>query len=190
MSREFPDLLNPWKAADGRRTFEGTMPLTRMQRLIPLLAPVGEPGLSGDDQVRVTWGDAQFRADFAYDAQSNVTVEVWVEAELPLICQRTLRPYIEPVRRHSVLAVVENVAEQERLPDHYDPVWVEHGQLALLDVVEDELLLAVPDVPRDPAAPEVQSSTDRDEQAGETVDQSVKRPFAELSTLIQKRNRN
>jgi len=191
MSREFPDLLNPWKAADGRRTFEGTMPLTRMQRLIPLLAPVGEPGQADDGRVEVIWGDARFRADFAYDAQGYVTVELSVEAELPLVCQRTLRPYIERVRRHSVLAVVENLAEQDELPDHYEPVWAEHGQLALLDLVEDELLLGVPDVPRDPDAPEVQSAADDDgTQTAAADDESVRRPFAGLGALIGKKDRN
>src|SRR5210317_1678587 len=94
MSREFPDLLNPWKAADGRRTFEGTMPLARMQRLLPLLAPrqaEGGASTSADavTDAPVAWNDAWFRADFAHDGQGNVTVELWVEAELTLVCQRS-----------------------------------------------------------------------------------------------------
>ena len=187
MSREFPDLLNPWKAADGRRTFEGTMPLARMQRLLPLLArpaeAAGEPGPG--------WVDARFRADFAHDAQGYVTIELWVEADLPLVCQRSLRPYLEPVRRHSLLAVVESLAEQERLPDHYDPVLVEHGRLALVELVEDELLLGVPQVPRNPAVKEVDLSTDGGHSARPARQtEPVQRPFEGLAGLLRKRDRD
>ncbi|MFC1605744.1 DUF177 domain-containing protein [Pseudomonadota bacterium] len=178
MSREFPDLLNPWKAADGRRTFEGTMPLRRMRRLHELLAPQDGSG--------VAWQDPWFRADFGHDSQGNVTVELWVEAELPLICQRSLRPYLEPVKRHSLLAVVESVEEQELLPEDYEPVLVEQGHMALLEVVEDELLLAVPQVPRNPGVAEVDLSTDGAAPAEPTTE-PTRRPFEGLAGLLKQR---
>lgn len=163
------------------------MPLARMQRLVPLLAPpAGGAGESG-----VGRADARFRADFAHDAQGYVTIELWVEAELPLICQRSLRPYLEPVKRHSLLAVVESLAEQEQVPEHYDPVLVEHGRLALLELVEDELLLGVPQVPRDPAAQEVHLSTDGSADGGPATQavEPTRRPFEELAGLLRKRDR-
>jgi len=192
MSREFPDLLNPWKAADGRRTFEGTMPLARMQRLVPLLAPRADAsGAVKSAEPVAVWADARFRADFAHDAQGNVTVELWVEAELPLICQRSLRPYLEPVKRHSLLAVVESVEAQERLPAHYEPVLVEQGRMALLDLVEDELLLGVPQVPRDPAVKEVDLSTDDAGSAEATeATEPTQRPFEGLAGLLRKREQD
>jgi uncharacterized protein len=192
MSREFPDLLNPWKAADGHRTFEGTMPLERMHRLVPLLAPrSGGPDGGEPEETGPAWPDARFRADFEHDAQGNVTVELWVDAELPLICQRSLRPYLEPVKRHSLLAVVESVEAQESLPEHYEPVLVEHGRLALLDLVEDELLLGVPQVPRNPAVNEVDLSTDGGHSARPARQtEPVQRPFEGLAGLLRKRDRD
>jgi uncharacterized protein len=193
MSREFPDLLNPWKAADGRRTFEGTMPLARMQRLLPLLAPRqaegGEsPSADAVTDAPVAWNDVWFRADFAHDGQGNVTVELWVEAELPLVCQRSLRPYLQPVKRHSLLAVVERLEDQELLPEHYEPVLVEHNQLAMLDLVEDELLLGVPQIPRAPGVPERDVSTDEDgADPVEEPDEPTRRPFEGLAGLLKKR---
>jgi len=183
MSREFPDLLNPWKAADGRRTFQGTMPLQRMRRLVELLAPQDRPLEPG--AAEIGWKDPWFRADFAHDAQGNVTIELWVEAELPLICQRSLRPYLERVKRHSLLAVVENAEDQERLPEDYEPVLVEQGHMALLEVVEDELLLAVPQVPRDPTVAEVNLSTDGSGPA-EVTSEPLRRPFEGLADLLKK----
>jgi uncharacterized protein len=193
MSREFPDLLNPWKAADGCRTFEGTMPLAWMKRLAPMLAPrTGNPD-GGESAPHsgasvVAWADAQFRADFAHDGQGYVTVELWVEAELPLVCQRSLQPYLEPVKRHSLLAVVEDIAEQDLLPDHYEPVLVEQGHLALLDLVEDELLLGVPQVPRNPEATATDLSTDdADGSPAGTAAEPTQRPFEALASLLEKR---
>jgi len=192
MSREFPDLLNPWKAADGRRTFEGTMPLQRMHRLASLLAPGAATaddaeGASPQEASAVPWMPVRFRADFAHDGQGYTTVELWVEAELPLVCQRSLRAYLEPVKRHSLLAVVERAEEQDLLPEHYEPVLVEDGRLALLELVEDELLLAVPEGPKDPAVDEVELSTDTAaETYGRAEGGPTRRPFEGLAELLKK----
>ena len=168
------------------------MPLERMHRLVPLLAPRpdGPDGVEAEE-TGLAWPDARFRADFEHDAQGNVTVELWVEAELPLICQRSLRPYFEPVKRHSLLAVVESIEAQESLPEHYEPVLVEHGRLALLDLVEDELLLGVPQVPRDPAVKAVDLSTDSGHGAGAPQEaEPLQRPFEGLAGLLRKRDRD
>jgi uncharacterized protein len=113
-------------------------------------------------------------------------VELWVEAELPLVCQRSLQPYLEPVKRHSLLAVVASIEEQELLPEHYEPVLVEQGRMALLEVVEDELLLAVPQVPRDPAVAEVDLSTDGAAAPAESKAEPTRRPFEGLASLLKK----
>ena len=170
------------------------MPLQRMRRLASLLAPREMPGPAtsdggADEAAGIPWNDVRFRADFAHDGQGYTTVELWVEAELPLVCQRSLRPYLEPVKRHTVLAVVEQAEDQDLLPEHYEPVLVEEGRMALLDVVEDELLLAVPEVPKNPAVAEVEVSTDkatgaaRGDQVGPT-----QRPFEGLAELLKKTN--
>ena len=173
MSREFPDFVDPWKAADGKRTFEGTMPLQRMRRLAPLLAT----GTSGPD--------VRFSARFGHDRQGMVRIRLEVEAELPLLCQRSLEPYLEQVQRHSSLTVIETVDEQGDLPDDAEPVLVEDRRLALLDLVEEELLLAVPQVPRNPDLAAVDMSTDgapaETTGAGEA---ETHRPFAGLAGLM------
>ena len=174
MSREFPDIVNPWKAAEGKRTFQGTMPLKRMKRLSALLAEGPE------------WPDAGFSASFAYDEQGTVTIDLQVNAQLPLLCQRSLAPYLENVERSSTLAVIENMAEQELIPGNYDPVLVEHGRMALLDLVEDELLLAVPQVPRNPETPAVELSTDGAAIKPPVAEkEQTHRPFEGLAGLIK-----
>lgn len=188
MPREFPDFVDPWKAADGKRVFQGTVPLKWMRRLAPLLAPAG-PGDSGDaGKAGADGAEATFTARFAHDEQGVVTISLDVEADLPLVCQRSMLPYLEHVERHSLLGVVEDAALEARLPDSYEPVLAEHGRLALLDLVEDELLLAVPQVPRNPAIAEVLMSTDGEVKAG-GEDEEGRRPFGDLAELIGKTGR-
>lgn len=198
MSREFPDFVDPWKAADGKRVFHGTMPLKWMHRLAPLLAPAGpadrdEAGAEAGtvkEPPAAPWPDASFRARFGHDEQGVVTVDLKVEADLPLICQRSMQPYREHVERQSLLGVAGSVAGQDQLPAHYEPVLVEHGRLALLELVEDELLLAVPQVPRNPAVAEVLLSTDDGQEVLESAaEESRQRPFSELAELLEKTGR-
>jgi uncharacterized protein len=188
MSREFPDFIDPWKSADGQREFRGTMPLKRMQRLRPMLAPEQEAAAAGKEQgaEKVVWKDAGFHATFAHDEQGMVTIALEVNAELPLICQRSLVPYLERVERQSLLTVIEDIAEQETVPDSYEPVLVEHSRLALQDLVEDELLLAVPQVPRNPDTEIVKLSTDGVvETPSETEKEKTHRPFEGLLGLMK-----
>jgi len=182
MSREFPDFVDPWKAADGRRTFQGTMPINRMKRLESMLAP--DPG--GPNDELPARGEAGFTARFSYDRQGLITIRLDVEAELLLVCQRSLEPYREKVRRHSWLVVIEDIAEQDLIPEQYDPVLVEHRRMALLDIVEDELLMAIPQVPRSPESKLMDVSTDGKTAipSGEEKTQTYK-PFAGLAGLMK-----
>jgi uncharacterized protein len=169
MSRDFPDWINPWSAAEGRRIFEGTVPLQRMQRLSGLLSGPGE--------------DARFSADFALDNERRPVIELDVSAELPLTCQASLETYLQPVTRHTVLGVVASPAEYEMLPSHYEPVLVEEGRMALLELVEDELLLGLPQVPRRPDLDTVQwRSAGAPELRQEPA--PTRRPFAGLGALL------
>jgi len=182
MSREFPDFVDPWKAADGRRTFHGTMPLKRLKRLEPMLAPQGD----GQDEQLLARDDARFTARFSYDEQGLVTIRLEVEVELPLICQRSLTPYREKIARRSILVAIEDVAEQEEVPESYDPVLVEHRRLALQDIVEEELLLAIPQVPKNPEIEVIELSTDGAVRiSSEPEKEQSHRPFAGLAGLMK-----
>lgn len=177
------------------------MPLQRMKRLLPLLAQDCLADELRDEpaaEAEVSLSDARFSATFGHDRQGAVTIDLRVEAELPLTCQRSLEPYMEPVRRRSLLCVIEDEAEEELLPADYEPVLVSEGKLALLDLVEDELLLAVPQVPKNPAVEAVELSTDGkarssapplDQGQGTEGEGPRQRPFADLAGLMKKKAR-
>jgi uncharacterized protein len=45
------------------------------------------------------------------------------------------------------MAVVEGLDEARRLPEEIEPVLIDDGRLRPLELVEDEILLALPQVP-------------------------------------------
>jgi uncharacterized protein len=172
MSREYPDWISPGRAAEGKRIFSGTIPIARMKRLAPLLV---------DAQ-----GTVSFVASFRTDLDKRVIIDLQVEAALPLVCQASLDVYGEQVKRSSELAVIEHASELDELPDNYDPVQTESGRLAIVSLVEDELLLGLPQVPRKPGLEKVEYST-----AGESVAKegsgarARKNPFAALQDMLK-----
>ena len=167
------------------------MPLERMPRLRAVLAPATGAAATGVGGRRIAWADAVFIARFRYDEQGLATIEVTVRAELPLVCQRSLQPYLEKVERSSLLTVIEDIADQDEIPESYDPVLVEQGRMALLDLVEDELLLAVPQVPRSPDTKAVELSTEDGFAPPSGIeDEQSHRPFEGLAGLLRETKEN
>lgn len=177
MSRDYPDWISPQRAADGKRTYSGTVLLERMKRLSSLLAGAK--------------GEASFIASFRRDLDKQVVIDLEVEAALPLICQASLESYDEQVNRRCELAVIDHDHEQEDLPDSYDVVKTENGRLALAALVEDELILALPQVPRNPGLDKVEYSTGGAAPKGTASQtQGKKNPFAGLQEMLEREEKN
>jgi uncharacterized protein len=75
-------------------------------------------------------------------------VEVEVHARLPLTCQRCLGVVEVPVDSSARVAIVPDLAAADALDADLDPHLAADGKLALRDLVEEQLLLALPLVPR------------------------------------------
>jgi uncharacterized protein len=195
MSREYPDWISPERAAEGKRVFAGTVPFSRMKRLLAMLA--AEHGGTGNDTA-VNEKEASFVAKFRRDLDKRVVIDLQVEAVLPLVCQASLEVYDELVKRRTELAVIKRDSEMEDLPENYEAVIVEQGKLEFTGLVEDELLLGVPYFPRKPGADKVKYSTvsqsdgkaSKDAEADNGNNPPVagmKRPFAALQDLMERK---
>ena len=173
MSREYPDWISPVRAAEGKRIFSGTIPLSRMKRLAALLVDAS--------------GEAKFSAAFKTDLDHRVIIDLQVEAALPLVCQASLEVYAEPVKRSSELAVIESDSEQFDLPDNYEPVQTENGRLAIASIVEDELLLGLPTIPRKPGLHLIEYTTGGQVFINETSEEARKEnPFSALQEMLKR----
>jgi uncharacterized protein len=133
MSR-LPDFVDSRRAAEQGRCLEGTLPLNAMPRVQGMLA--------------LPEGEALFRLEFFLDAKHRACVRGQVQASVPLTCQRCLKPVAVEVGSKILLAVVAGRDEAERLPDAYDPLLTEDGRISPADLVEDEIILALPYVPK------------------------------------------
>ncbi len=148
-----------------RRSFEGRLPLSSMKRL---------QGLLND-----TDGEARYTIEFDQDALRVPYVELRIEAQLPLVCQRSLQRFLLPVSLVQRLGLVRDEADEAALPPDYEALLVpEDGMLHPADLVEDELVLAVPVVPVNPES----DAVERDWPAQEE-ELAKANPFAALASL-------
>ena len=186
MSREFPDWLDPWKAAEGRRRFVGTVPLSSLPRVQPLLAVAdGLAGEAADSDGGPAQGDVRFDARFALDEERRPVLKLRIEAELPLVCQRSLKVYRHALERESTLHVLDHEAEQRLLGEHAEATLTENGRLRLASVIEEELLLGMPDVPRDPDAEPLTWVSQAPGPAPEDEASPARKPFEALRDLLK-----
>jgi len=121
-----------------RRRFEGKLPLAALPRLA---ADLAQPT-----------GDVVFELDFDKDELGVAYLHVRADASLPLICQRSLDRFELPVHVDTRLGLITREADEAGLPEGYEPLLTADGVLRLADVVEDELILAVPAVPVQPGS--------------------------------------
>lgn len=146
-----------------RRYFEGTFPLSAFTRL--------------KDSLVDTEGECRFTLEFGHDDMNQAFVQVHAEASLPLQCQRTLERYLQPVTVNQRLGLITSEAQESALQEGVEPLLVpESAELRAIDLVEDELILALPVVPINPESslPEAVWRLDDDEKP---------HPFAALSAL-------
>ena len=128
-----PDHADPSRLCGLGKVYEGAIALGEFARLSLLLTDSA--------------GEAFFRLEFSKDNDKRNVVRVSVHATLALQCQRCLGTVRQAIASVSELAVVSGPEEAERLPDSLDPLLVEDDQVALRDLIEDELILSIPNAP-------------------------------------------
>ncbi len=163
-----PEVVDAWRMVAARREFEGRIPLASMLRLRgSLLEPEG---------------DARYTLAFGTDALRVPFAALRIEAELPLECQRSLRRFLLPMVLEQRLGLIRDEADEAALPEEYEALLVEaDGMLKPAELVEDELILALPVVPVSPDAEAVER-----EFVPTAEEAAQANPFAALAGLKPK----
>lgn len=174
MSPTPTETIDLWLYADAHRTVRGRVPLGDLHRLLPSLA---EPG-----------GEAEYELAFDRDPKNRARVRGTVRAVLMLQCQRCLEAVPLAVDAPVHLVAVEGLAEAEGLPEECNPLLAEQPTVSPVELVEDELLLALPLVPMHPGdscrPPKLESAPAGWENAGGAETRPVEaNPFAVLASL-------
>lgn len=127
-------------------------------------------------------GQAEVAFRFRRDDAHKRVLEGRVRALLQLRCQRCLGAVEWPVDASVRLVLVEGLGEAAALPDAYDPLVIEDGAVRLRDVAEDELILALPVVPRHEASRCRASASEVSARTVVTAGEPIReKPFAVLA---------
>ena len=154
------------KAVAHRERFAGNLPLAGFQRLEGMLA-------TEDGEIAVS---LEASADEA--GQSHLRGEL--TGALSLTCHRCLKPFDWELRVPMALRLVKTEAEETQAMHEYDPYLVQDDQLSLHEIVEDELLLALPMMPRCKSCENTASKAPPKEPQAKTGREN---PFAALKKM-------
>jgi uncharacterized protein len=134
---------------------------------------------SGPSDQPVRWSARGERVPVA-GGEPELWLHLVASADVPLECQRCLQTTLEPLRVDRRFRFVRDEDEAARLDEESeDDVLALPVRLDLLQLLEDELILALPIVPRHPVCPQPLSAADDKAAAAE----QAPHPFAALAAL-------
>ena len=129
-----PKHVGAAKAIATRQRFVGSVALTQLPRLAAQLADAT--------------GTLDVDLEAGKDSAGLACLSGRIKGELSLTCQRGLHPFPWACDVRTQLRLVASESEEERAMKEAEAWLVEDDQLPLRDIVEDEVLLALPIVPR------------------------------------------
>ncbi|MDX3774038.1 23S rRNA accumulation protein YceD [Chromatiaceae bacterium AAb-1] len=130
---KIPVTLDPVKAAQKRSDYEGIIPLNNLSRL--------SESLLQDD------GDVTVRIECGTDQQGLTVLQGNAACTVSVTCERCGEPMTIELNCSFAYAPVKkgDEAALELIPERYDVIEKnEHGEINLRQLVEDELILALP----------------------------------------------
>lgn len=134
MSGHLPERFDPVDFADKLRSLVGEIPLRRLDRVCDSLFDLEgvvsiQLGLHRDHHVPLIQGELSVR--------------------LVLECQICMKPMPFDLDVKVLLGVVQTLEQADRLPEGVEPLMPdEEGMVVLSDLVQDEILLALPVIPQ------------------------------------------
>ena len=176
MSPPWSKPLDIDRLADGQADIDFAVPLAELPRLRSQLASV-------DGMAR---GRVHFTREFGV-----VVADMTLTGEATLACQRCLGTMTETVDSAVRIALITAEAEVGRVPDHLEPMLAPGGRTTIGELVEEELLLALPIVPlhrqqSDCAVSVSEPAQGAATQVSETPEQTTQKPFAQLDKLLKR----
>ena len=135
MLDRLPEHIDPLSLADKRGFLKGEIPITNLDRL----------------------------ADTLYDQSGSIAVELFfaregrlakiegrIQGVLNLKCQNCLEAISWPFDNTVKLGIVSSIDQANRLPEDFEPLLLQEDNFLLKDIIEDELMLALPPFPKHP----------------------------------------
>lgn len=133
MLDRLPIVIDPLSFAERGKRLTGELGISELTRLSILLL----------DKTGVV------DIDISFDKEGRLAVIYGeIKANLILECQSCLSQMTFPIVTSFKLGVVSSMDEADRLASDCEPLILENEKISLADLIEDEILLALPDFPR------------------------------------------
>ncbi|WP_392560661.1 23S rRNA accumulation protein YceD [Orbus mooreae] len=134
MENRLPLTIDPIKTAQKRLDYSGYYPAKNASRLAESVESVNS--------------NIECNLSFNIDEQRLCVITVDAKVTVTLICQRCQQPFDMFIHVKNKFSPVKSDAQAEALPEHYEPALVnEFGEVDMLALVEDEIILALPIAP-------------------------------------------
>jgi uncharacterized protein len=136
MHQKLPVEIDPFRLAKSGLILEGKLPLVSMPRL--------------SNSLQDSSGHVDVKMSFDVDKILGSPIMIGeFKAQLPLLCERCSEPMLFEANIKSSLAIINSERKIEGLDGLYEP-WIitSDDPVILSSIVEDELILAIPLVPK------------------------------------------
>ena len=134
MPKLLPQRISPGRLARAGSVLDGGIPLSRFGRLTESLARSD--------------GEVQVKLSFHQDRDHLLTAAGDFSFRAELICQSCLVPLCKELTGSIRILLLDAEAKHTRIKKTDDVVFMQHSSLPLVDLLEDDLILSLPMVPR------------------------------------------
>lgn len=122
--------INPLRLAKSHERIEGSLQIDAFERLRDVL-------LENE-------GELKYSLSFDFDESGTCVIECIIDTQLTFECQRCFEPVKINIHSNSVLGVANDKDEFEALAKEYEPLQLVDESISARELIEDELLLAIP----------------------------------------------
>jgi uncharacterized protein len=133
MINHLPDRLDLYAAAEAGRVLRGRVEVDSLVRALP--------------QLESPEGELEVLLELGCDEDGTRYLAGSVQGRLVLLCQRCLEPLKYPLDVTFRLGLVHGQEQMQGLSDRYEPLLITGEPASLVEIITDEVLLALPIVP-------------------------------------------
>lgn len=133
MSNRLPELIDPLVFAERRTDLAGKLQLSSFSRLLDLLLD--------------SKGEVELELSFSKQGR-HAFIDGWAKTTLSMQCQNCLEAVAVPIYAVIKLGLLSSLDQEDGLPPGYEPLLLEVEKILLREIVEDEILLALPAFPK------------------------------------------
>lgn len=169
MQNSLPECVDFLKQVEREARYEGVCAVSGLDRL----------------QASLSSTEGEVAAKLKFSVRAGVPcLDGQVSAELEMECQRCLAPVNIQLQSSFRFGLITSEEETDQLPQEFEPLLVEEGEQSLIDIIEDELILSLPIVPRHDEDCSSMFTDRLSAVASDGTEEETYKPFAGLKDLM------